>query len=212
MLRILIADDFVIVRRGLKQILLEEYPAAVIEEAGDFPDLIAKANTAYWDIIIADFIMPGGGGFQAIKEIKENAMGLPILILSINSEEQYAFRLLKSGASGYLNKDAVPEELIKAVKQVLSGKKYITEAMAENLVHKLQRDRNFQLHEFLSDREMEVFQLLAEGKAINEISELLDISPATASTYRLRILKKMNLNTNAELTRYSIDNNLSGSS
>jgi two-component system, NarL family, invasion response regulator UvrY len=208
MLKILIADDYVIVRRGLKQILLEEYPAATIEEAENYPDLLEKVSRADWDIIVSDFVMPGGGGFQAIKEIKEKARNLPILIVSISSEEQYAFRLLKAGASGYLSKDVVPEELIKAVKQIVSGKRYISEAMAERLVDKLQNDSDFQLHEFLSERELEVFRLIAKGKSISEIGELLDIGQTTASTYRSRILKKMNLNTNAELTRYSIEYNL----
>lgn len=204
MLKILIADDYEIVRRGLKQILLDEFPLATIDEAVDTTDLVQKARSYHWDIIISDLVMPGGGGLFAMKEIRKEKPGMPVLFLSINSEDHYALQVLKAGAHGYLNKDIVPAELGKAVRQILTGKKYITEWTAEKIGHKL-NGSGVHMHEFLSEREMEVFRLLAAGKTITEIGEILAMESSIATTYRSRVLKKLNLGSNADVTRYSIE-------
>ncbi|MDB5222839.1 MAG: response regulator transcription factor [Chitinophagaceae bacterium] len=208
MIRILIADDHAIVRKGLKQLLLEEYPSAIIGEAGDAEELIKKALTAEWDVVVCDINMPGRSGLDALKQIKQTSPKLPVLIMSMYPEEQYAIRVLKAGASGYLSKDAIHDELIKAIETVLRGKKFITFHVAEKLLEVFDTGSNKPPHELLSDREFDVFKLLAEGKTISEIADRLSLSPTTVSTYRFRILEKMNMKTNAELTRYSLENNL----
>jgi two-component system, NarL family, invasion response regulator UvrY len=208
MLRILIADDHEIVRRGLKQILLEGFSFAYIEEAGDCPTLVAKAIAAPWDIVVSDLAMPGGGGLEALKQIRQQVPDLPILILSIYPEDQYALRVMKAGAAGYLNKDAAPEELVTAVNRILSGRRFITESIAEQLVKKMEQQDDVALHNLLSDREWDVFRYLAVGKPVSEISELLSLKSTTVSTYRTRILIKMNMKTNADLIQYALENKL----
>ncbi len=208
MLRVLIADDHEIVRRGLKQILLEGFSFAQIEEANDCPSLVDKALTGSWDIIVSDLAMPGGGGLEALKQLRQHASAVPVLILSIYPEDQYALRVMKAGASGYLNKDAAPEELVTAVNRILSGRRYITEGVAEKLIEQLDEDADVPLHELLSDREWDVFRLLASGKSVSEISRLLTLRSTTVSTYRSRILSKMNIKTNAEIIQYALENKL----
>ncbi len=208
MLRVLIADDHEVVRRGLKQILLEDFSFAHIEEAGDCPSLVEKALGADWDIIVSDLAMPGGGGLEALKQIKLEKPKVPILILSIYPEEQYALRVMKAGASGYLNKDAAPEELVVAVNRVLSGRRYITEGVAEKLASKIDRQDDVPAHELLSDREWDVFRHLANGKSVTEISDMLSLKSTTVSTYRTRILVKMNMKTNADLIQYALEHKL----
>jgi two-component system, NarL family, invasion response regulator UvrY len=207
-MRILIADDHAIVRKGLKEILLEEYPSAHIEEVGDADSLFKKTIDAGWDVIISDLSMPGRSGLEALRQIKKYSPKIPILILSVHPEDQYAIRVLKAGASGYLNKDAAPTELVKAVQRVLQGRKYITPSIAEKLADDLDIDAGRVPHEVLSDREFDVMKLLASGKAVSEIASSLSLSPTTISTYRARIMEKMNLKTNADLTRYAMDNGL----
>ena len=208
MVKILIADDHEIVRRGLKQILLEGFAFADIEEAADCPTLVEKATSSEWDIVVSDLAMPGGGGIEALKQIKRIAPALPVLILSIYPEEQYALRVLKSGAAGYLNKDAAPEELVTAVQRILSGRRYVTESMAEKILEKIDDKKNVPSHELLSDREWDVFRHLATGRTVSEICELLTLKSTTVSTYRTRILVKMDLNTNADLIQYALENKL----
>jgi two-component system invasion response regulator UvrY len=208
MLRILIADDHAIIRKGLKQILLEEYPSAFIDEVGDAEGVIKKAITSEWDIIICDLSMPGRSGLDVVHDIKQNFPKLPVLILSLHPEEQYAIRVLKAGAAGYLSKEVATEELVKAVQRVLQGRKYISASIAEKLADELDQNANKPPHEILSDREFYVFKLIAEGKGVSEIAELLSLSVTTVSTYRSRILIKMNAKANAELTRYAIENKL----
>jgi two-component system invasion response regulator UvrY len=208
-MRILIADDHAIVRKGLKHLLLEEYPSSVIEEVGDGESLVEKLINEEWNIVICDLDMPGRGGLNALRQIKEICPKLPVLIVSIYPEEQYAIRVLKTGASGYLNKDAATEELAKAVRQVLQGRKYISPSVAEKITQELGRDSEDKApHELLTDREFEVFKLLASGKAVSEIAEKISLSSATISTHRARLLAKMHMKTNAELTRYALDNKL----
>ncbi len=208
MIRILIADDHTIVRRGLKQILLEEFPFAFIEEVGDAEELIKKVMNEEWSVVISDLSMPGRSGLESLQQIKQNHPKLPVLILSIHSEEHYAIRVLKAGASGYLNKDLAPEELVKAVNCVLAGKRYITASIAEKLASSLDLNSEKVPHEFLSDREFEVLKLIAAGKSVSDIAEQFSLSVTTVSTYRARIMAKMNLKTNADLTLYAIEHDL----
>lgn len=208
MLRILIADDHTVVRKGLRQILLDEFPTAVIEEVADAEELINKVMTAKWDVVVSDLSMPGRSGLDALQQIKLSHPDLPVLILSIHPEEQYALRALKSGASGYLSKDTAPDELVKAVQKVLLGKKYISQAIAEKLADTFSSDAVMQPHESLSDREFDVMKFLANGKSVSEIAEMLSLSVTTVSTYRARVMIKMDMKSNSGLTKYAIENKL----
>ena len=209
-MKILIADDHAIVRKGLKQLLLEEYSTAEIEEVGNGENLIAKVINEKWDVVICDLDMPGRNGLDAMRQIKEIAPKLPVLIVSIYPEDQYAVRVLKAGAAGYVSKDAATEELVKAVQRVLQGRKYISSSIAEMIAEDIggHNHPDKAPHELLSDREFEVFKLIASGKSISEIAEKSSLSSSTVSTHRARILIKMKMKTNAELTRYALDNKL----
>ncbi|MEP7254506.1 MAG: response regulator transcription factor [Ferruginibacter sp.] len=208
MLRILIADDHSVVRKGLKQILLDEFPNAKIEEVADAEELIKKVMQGKWDVVVSDLSMPGRSGLDALQQIKLSFPDLPVLILSIHPEEQYALRALKAGASGYLSKDTAPDELVKAVQKVLLGKKYISQSIAEKLANTFSSNTDKQLHENLSNREFDVMKLLANGKSVSEIAETLSLSVTTVSTYRARVMTKMNLRSNSDLTKYAIENKL----
>lgn len=208
MIRILIADDHIIVRRGLRQILMEGFPNAVIEEVGDAEDMVKKIMNALWDVVISDLSMPGRSGLEALQQIKQVQPKLPVLILSIHPEEQYAIRVLKAGAAGYLSKDLAPDELVNAVQRVMLGKKYITPSIAEKLASVFLNDSIKLPHENLSDREFSVLKLLAAGKSVSEIAESLFLSVTTVSTYRARIMIKMGTKNNADLTLYAIENKL----
>ncbi len=208
MLRILIADDHTVVRKGLRQILLEEFPNAVIDEVPDAEELIKKVMSAQWDVVVSDLSMPGRSGLDALQQIKLSFPDLPVLILSIHPEEQYALRALKSGASGYLSKDTAPDELVKAVQKVLLGKKYISHSIAEKLANTFSSDSGKPAHENLSDREFDVMKLLANGKSVSDIADMLSLSVTTVSTYRARVMTKMNLRSNSDLTKYAIENKL----
>lgn len=208
MLRILIADDHCVVRKGLRQILLDEFPTAKIEEVPDAEELIKKVMSDTWDVVVSDLSMPGRSGLDALQQIKLSHPQLPVLILSIHPEEQYAMRALKSGASGYLSKDTAPDELVKAVQKVLLGKKYISHSIAEKLADNFSSDNNLYPHEILSDREFDVMKLLANGKSVSEIADMLSLSVTTVSTYRARVMVKMNLRSNSDLTKYALENKL----
>lgn len=203
-MRILIADDHSIVRRGLKDILREEFPFAEIVGVADAAALLMKIGKETWDIVISDLSMPGRTALEVLPEIKQQVPNLPVLILSMYPEDQYAIRALKAGASGYLNKDLAPDELINAVRRVLSGRKYITSSIAEKLADFSISDERKSAHEQLSDREFEVMKMLAMGKSVSDIALLFHLSVTTISTYRARILKKMHIKTNADLTQYAI--------
>jgi DNA-binding NarL/FixJ family response regulator len=192
----------------LKQILLEEFRSALIEEVTNAEDMLKKVLKEQWDIVISDISMPGRSGLEALQQIKQFYPKLPVLVLSIHPEDQYAVRVLKAGASGYLNKDSAPEELVKAAHQLLLGKKYITGSIAEKLATLLDQDTDKMPHETLSDREFEVLKLIAAGNPISEIADKLALSNTTVSTYRARILAKMSLKSNADLTLYAINNHL----
>ncbi len=207
-MHILIADDHAIVRKGIRQLLLEEYPSAIIEETGDGNSLVAKASAEKWDVAICDLDLPGRSGLDAMLQIKEIAPKLPVLIMSIYPEEQYAKRLLKAGAAGYVSKDAATEELTKAVRMVLQGRKYISPAVAELIAADMGPCGDKAPHESLSNREFEIFTLIASGRSVSEIADKLSLSTTTVSTHRARILAKMFMRTNSELIRYALDNKL----
>ena len=181
MLKILIADDHAIVRKGLRQILLEEYPSAVIGEVADAESLLAEIIKDEWNIVITDMNMPGRSGLDALTQIKQIAPQLPVLIMSMYPEDQYALRVLKAGASGYLGKDNIHDDIIRAIQAVQLGKKFITATVAEKLADSLGEDKALQLHETLSDREFEVLKLLAAGKAVSDIASQLSLSATTVS-------------------------------
>lgn len=208
MINVLIADDHAIVRKGLRQLLHEEYPTSKIEEVGDAESLVAKVISNKWDVVICDMSMPGRSGLDALHQIKQLSPSLPVLIMSMYPEDQYALRVLKAGASGYLGKDTIHDELIKAVQTVLLGRKFITPTIAEKLADAFNTDSDSLPHEFLSDREFDVFKLLASGKSVSEIAEQLSLSVTTVSTYRSRIMEKMNMRSNAELTKYALEQKL----
>ena len=206
--KILIADDHPIVRKGLKQLLLEQYAFADIGEAGDVEKLISEVIRQEWDVVICDMNMPGRSGLDALQQIKQSSPKLPVLIMSMYPEDQYALRVLKAGAAGYLGKETIHDNIIEAIETVKRGKKFITPSIAEKLADSFLMPTNIGLHEKLSDREFDVFKLLASGKSISEIALQLFISATTVSTYRTRIMEKMNIANNAGLTRYAIENNL----
>ena len=208
MIRILIADDHAIVRKGINQILSEGFPDAEIDEVANAEAMISKIMESEWDVIISDLSMPGRSGLEAIPQIKQINPKLPVLIMSIHSEDHYAIRVLKAGGSGYLSKDLAPDELVTAVKRVLTGKKYITANVAEKLASMVDKDEDKPLHQMLSDREFTVLQLLGSGKSLSEIAESMILSINTVSTYRSRILVKMNLKNNTDITLYCIENKL----
>jgi two-component system invasion response regulator UvrY len=208
MTRILVADDHSIVRKGIIQILREDMPMAEIEEVNNADELIHNALGKNWDLVICDITMPGRSGLDSLHQIKQSKPDLPFLVVSMHPEEQYAIRVLKAGASGYLNKETASAELMKAVNKILSGKKYITEKVAEAMATNLNRDDKQLPHQTLSDREFEVMRLIASGKSVSQIAEILSLSTTTVSTYRARVLAKMQISNNAALTLYAIENNL----
>lgn len=208
MIKILIADDHAIVRKGLKQLLLEQYPFADIGEAGDVETLISEVIRQPWDVVISDMNMPGRSGLDGLQQIKQISPKLPVLIMSMYPEDQYALRVLKAGAAGYLEKETIHDDIIGAIETVRRGKKFITPGIAEKLADSFHTPTDIGLHEMLSDREFDVFKLLASGKSISEIAFQLLLSATTVSTYRSRIMEKMNMANNAGLTRYALENNL----
>lgn len=204
-MNILIADDHAIVRKGLIHLLLEEFPEAEIMEVSKSSEVYALAKKQIWDIILLDISMPGRNGIELLKQLRAEGIKAPILMISMHPEEQYAVRVLKAGASGFLNKESATDELLIAIHKLLAGKKYISASVAEQLADNMGEKPLFEL---LSDREMQVFQLIASGKTVTEVAEEISLSVNTISTYRTRILEKLNLKNNSELTRYAIDNNL----
>jgi DNA-binding NarL/FixJ family response regulator len=208
MLRILIADDHTVVRKGLRQILLDHFKEIFLEEVADAEALINKVMSSNWDIVISDINMPGRSGLDALKQIRGIFPNLPVLILSIHPEEHYAIRVLKSGASGYLSKDSASEELVNAVEKVLQGKKYFSDYVIEQLATHIDTDLSKLSYECLSNREFDVMRLLASGRSVSDIAEKLSLSVTTISTYRTRIMNKTGLRSNSDLTKYAIENQL----
>ena len=207
-MKFLIADDYPIVRKGLIQLLREEFPDAEITETSNSPEALEEVRKQVLDIILLDISMPGRNGIETLKQIRAEGIKTPILMLSMHPEEQYALRALKAGASGFLNKESANEELLVAVHKVLAGRKYISSSLAEKLAGSFGETVEKPEHELLSDREMQVLQRIASGKTVSDIAEEIFLSVNTISTYRTRILEKLSLHNNAELTRYALDNGL----
>lgn len=208
MIRILIADDHAIVRRGLKQILTEIPGVAAIDEAANGQEVLAMVNKEDYDLVLLDISMPGRSGLDVLKQIRAEMPGVSVLMLSMHPEEQYAVRALKAGAAGYLTKESAPDELIMAARKILAGGRYVSASLAERLVYDLDRPSDKPPHETLSDREFQILRMIASGKTVKEIGEDLALSVKTVCTYRARILAKMRLKNNAEITRYAIENGL----
>ncbi len=208
MIRVLVVDDHPIVREGLKQILSDTEDILVVDEADcgqAVLDCTAKSN---FDVVLLDISMPGRDGLEVLRELKQLKPKLPVLILSMYPEEHYAVRVLRGGASGYLTKSSAPDELISAIRKVASGRKYISATLAERLTYELDRDASKPLHEILSDREYQVMHMLSTGKSVKDIALELGLSVKTVSTYRSRILEKMNMKNNAEIVLYAVQNKL----
>ena len=208
MIRLLIADDHALFRAGLRKILLESGDIGIVDEAGDGPESLLMLGQAQYDLILLDISMPGQSGVEILKQIKSIKPEQAVLVLSMHPESQYALRVLRAGASGYIVKESTPEELVSAVKKVANGGKYISAALSEELVLRLNSRFTAPRHEQLSDREYQVMILLASGNTLREIAGYLSLSPKTIGTYRSRIHAKMNTRTDAELTNYVIQRDL----
>ncbi|ANE53205.1 response regulator [Flavisolibacter tropicus] len=206
-MKFLIVDDHKIIRDGLKQILSKSFPFSICDEGENAEDVFGKLKESSYDVVICDLSMPGRSGLDVVEQIKLTHPDMPILILSMHPEEQYALRALKAGAWGYLNKTGGADILIEAIKRVLQGRKFIPASVAEQLTLSLSSPYH-SLHEALSNREFHIFKLIAEGKSISEISDLLSLGSTTISTHRARLLKKLHLRTNADLTKYALQHNL----
>ena len=208
MIKVLIADDHAIVRKGLRQVVKEQAAYMEVDEAEDGQEVLEKIHAGHWDVLVLDISMPKRNGLDILQEIRHSKPNLPVLILSVHPEEQYAVRVLKAGASGYMSKDCAPDELVRAIEKVVAGGKYVSATLAEKLAFDLSGQNGKLPHEMLSDREYSVLLMIGVGKAVGEIASELALSVKTVSTYRARILEKLNLKSNAELIRYVIDNNL----
>ena len=208
MIKIFIADDHELVREGLKKILKEEHDIKVVDEANNGDEVLDKVHKSECDIILLDMNMPGKSGLDLIKELKTLLPELHILVLSIYPEEKYALRALKAGASGYITKDSAIEELVTAIRRIHARGRYVSATLAEKLASQI--DSNFDLlpHERLSDRELQIMCMIASNKSVREIANELYLSISTVNTYRARIMEKMNMRTDVELTHYAIYNNL----
>jgi two-component system, NarL family, invasion response regulator UvrY len=207
MIRIIIVDDHPVVRRGLKQILQEEPDVKVVGEAESAQEAFKIIRTIDCNAVVLDISLPGASGVEILKQLKHEYQKLPVLILSVHPEEQYAVRVMKAGASGYLTKESAPEELVKAIRKIISGGKYISSSLAERLITDIDASGKPR-HEKLSDREFEIMRMIASGKAIKTIAEELYLSEKTVSTYRTRLLEKMKMTTNAEIISYALKNKL----
>jgi two-component system invasion response regulator UvrY len=203
-MRVLICDDHPIVRKGLREILEQEAAPVTIGEAANAQDALALARKKPWDIVVLDITMPGQSGLELLKTLKQERPTVPALMLSVHPAEQYAVRVLRAGASGYLTKESAPEELLTAIRHILRGARYISPSVGETLAADLGRGAEELPHNGLSDREFEVMRRLASGKSVSEIGEELFLSVKTVSTYRARILKKLNLTTTAAIMRYAL--------
>lgn len=206
--KILIADDHSAIRIGLRQICTSEFPTVVIGEATNYAEVFQRLASDDWDILILDIDLPGRSGLDILQQIRADKLKIPVLIFSFHGEEQIALRALKLGASGYLSKDAADMELVKAINQIISGRKYVSQTLSEQLIYLLDNDTEKEPHELLSEREYQTMLLIASGKTVTEIAEILSLSKATISTYRARILEKMKMKTNASLTNYAITQKL----
>lgn len=208
MIKILIADDHTIVREGLKQIISETPDMAVVAEASNGEDVLEKVSANKYDVILLDISMPGRSGLDILRQLKIVKPKLPIMMLSVHPEEQYAVRALRAGASGYLTKESAPDELIAAIRKISQGRKYVSSSLAEKLACELGIDVKKLRHDVLSDREFQVMCMFASGKTVKEIAAELSISIPTIRTYRIRILEKMKMKNIAEIIHYAVKQGL----
>jgi DNA-binding NarL/FixJ family response regulator len=207
-MRVLIVDDHAVFRRGLKETLAEAFSRVTFGEAKTAQEAVEHVRRQDWDVVILDISMPGKSGLDILDDLKHLRPKLPVLLLSMHPEQQFARRALKSGAAGYLTKDSVTEELKEAVKKIVGGGRYVSATLAETLAVDLRQGADTPLHELLSDREFQVLRMIASGKTIKDIAEDLSLSVKTVSTYRARILEKTSMKTNAELIRYALQSQL----
>jgi len=205
---ILIVDDHAIIRRGLREILTDALGSLSFGEAENAQGALEQVRKRNWDLLILDIVLPGRSGIDVLRDLKAVRPKLPVLVLTVHPEERFAKRALKAGAAGYVNKEEAPAELVKAVRKVLAGGRYVSPAFAERLAMDLAVETDKRIDEVLSDREFEVLCSIASGKTVSQIAEQLRLSVKTISTYRSRILEKMGMKTNAELTHYALRNNL----
>jgi DNA-binding NarL/FixJ family response regulator len=208
MVKFLIVDDHPSFRRGVKDILTEGFKGAAVAECGNAQEMLQQVQARRFDLVVMDISMPGRSGPDVLKDLKGLHPGLPVLILSMHPEDQYAIRMFKAGAAGYLTKSSAPEELVQAARKVLAGGQYVSTTVGEALALTVRSGVERLPHQRLSDREYEVLCLIASGKTVSEIAEEVHLSVTTISTYRARILEKMGLKNNAELTRYAIQHDL----
>jgi len=208
LIRVLIADDHPLLRGGLKHLLQQEPDFGPVGEAENSDQALERIHKEKWDIVVLDIAMPGRSGLETLSEIKKLHAGLPVLMLSMHTEQQFAIRAIKSGASGYITKDNAPAELVRAIRRILTGRKYVSAALAEVLANAVESGEDRPPHETLSDREFLVVCQIASGKSIAEIAQETSLSAKTISTYRTRALEKMQMRSNAELMRYAIRNGL----
>jgi DNA-binding NarL/FixJ family response regulator len=204
MLNILIAEDYPLFRLGVKELLTDGLEGVKIGECDNAQDLFELVRRKKWDVLILDITIPGTSGTDALRQVKKACPTLPVIVLTMHPEDQYAVRMFKAGADAYLTKASAPEELVRAVKKVVSGGRYVNQSLGEKLVHLLHRGHEERPQELLSDREYEVMRLLASGKTVSEIAQHLHLGTTTISTYRARILEKLRLKNNAELMRYAV--------
>ncbi len=204
MTRVLIADDHAIVRKGLRQTIREQAPHIEVDEATNGQEVLSKVQAERWDVLVLDISMPKRSGLDILQEVKHSCPTLPVLVLSVHPEEQYAVRVLRAGAAGYMNKDLALDELVQAIQKVISGGRYVSATLAEKLAFDLGAHSTTLPHESLSNREYRVLLSLGAGQSVSKIAEELSLSVKTVSTYRARILQKMNLHSNADLIRYVV--------
>ena len=207
-MHILIADDHAIVRRGLREILADEFPGTVFSEAGNGDEVLKHLAESQYGVLVLDINMPGRSGLDVLRDVKRTYPQLPVIILSVQPEDQYALRCLRAGAAAYISKDSAPEELAQATKKILGGGRYVSPSLAEKLVAKFDAPVNKPLHELLSNREHEVMRMIASGVPLTEIADRLHVSVKTVSSYRARIMEKMQVKSNADLTRYALERKL----
>jgi DNA-binding NarL/FixJ family response regulator len=208
MIKVLVADDHAVVRRGLRQILAETHDILVAGEASTLAEVRQKVADERWDVLILDLSMPGGNGIELLADLRKRSPSLRVLVLTMHSEDQYAIRAIRAGAAGFLTKESAPERLVEAVRKVASGRRFVGPGLAEALASVVAGDAPGAPHESLSDREFEIFKMIASGRAVSQVAHDLGLSVKTVSTHRARLLKKMAMSTNAELTRYAVKNGL----
>jgi two-component system, NarL family, invasion response regulator UvrY len=208
MINVVVIDDHAVVREGLKRIISENPGIAVSGEAGDGFEAMKVVKTSPCDVVLLDISMPNRNGLDLLKQLHAESPRLPVLVLSMHAEDQYAIRVLRAGAAGYLTKESAPEKLVQAIRKVVRGGKYVSQTLAEKLVFDLDNESDRAPHEILSDREFQVLCMIASGKTVGDIAEELGLSVKTISTYRVRILEKLQMKNNAEITRYAIKQGL----